>query len=267
MRRRWLLVQKEALLLFFLAALLLFVPLFRSFLQDIFSPFFQGGSKIFQEVSSVVSSFTSLAHLSQLAQDLEEENAFLRARVARLEYLEKENETLRQALQLQETLQEKSLPALVIGKNPGFFYEWIRINRGEKDGIQKGFPVVWNGTFVGVVEEVGRFQSRVRLITHPKSAFQGVDKETGAQGLLRGAYGTGVSFTMVPQTERLERGDTVVTSPLEEENGIPSGMLVGTIEEVGLDDEKVVQKASLRLAFSPKDLHLVFILFPSHKEI
>jgi len=68
--------------------------------------------------------------------------------------------------------QIKALPAKVIFREPASWSSTVWINIGEKENekigsqiISKNSPVVLGTSLIGVVEYVGRYQSRVRLIT------------------------------------------------------------------------------------------------------
>lgn len=74
-------------------------------------------------------------------------------------------------------LQIQSLPAKVIFREPASWSSTLWINLGEKDNekigkkiIGKNSPVLLGTSIVGVVEYVGRNQSRVRLITDSRLA-------------------------------------------------------------------------------------------------
>lgn len=84
-------------------------------------------------------------------------------------------------------LQLQSLPAKVIFREPESWSSSIWINVGEKDNdtlgricVAKNSPVLLGTSIVGVVEEVGRRQSRVRLITD-SSLVPAVRAVRGAQ--------------------------------------------------------------------------------------
>lgn len=74
-------------------------------------------------------------------------------------------------------LQICSLPATVIFREPAFWSSTLWVNVGERDNeklgmkvIGKNSPVILGTSIVGVVEYVGRAQSRVRLITDSRLA-------------------------------------------------------------------------------------------------
>lgn len=65
-----------------------------------------------------------------------------------------------------------SLTAWVVFRSPASWNSTLWINRGEKDNqvagktlIAKGSPVVYGKALIGIVEEVGKIRSRIRLIT------------------------------------------------------------------------------------------------------
>lgn len=75
-------------------------------------------------------------------------------------------------LQSQLDLALRSFPARVSFRQPASWSSSCWINVGERDNEQlgealicKNSPVIASGSVVGVIEQVGRFQSRVRLLT------------------------------------------------------------------------------------------------------
>lgn len=62
-------------------------------------------------------------------------------------------------------LQLKSTPAKVIFRSNSSWSSSLWVNVGSKDSIQKNSPVISGKSIVGVIDYVGKHQSRVRLIT------------------------------------------------------------------------------------------------------
>ncbi len=72
-------------------------------------------------------------------------------------------------------LQMKALPAKVVYREPCSWSSFLWIDLGERDNkalqealVAKNSPVVIGNTLVGVIEEVGEYRSKVRLITDSK---------------------------------------------------------------------------------------------------
>jgi rod shape-determining protein MreC len=84
------------------------------------------------------------------------------------------------------------------------------------------------------------------------------DLETGARGLIKGAYGLGMMMDMVAQSDALNAGDTVITSGLGGE--VPRGLLVGKIQEIKISPDKLFQQAIVVPRIKYQKLDVVFVI-------
>ncbi|GAF64072.1 rod shape-determining protein MreC [Alkalihalobacillus trypoxylicola] len=107
-------------------------------------------------------------------KNIYEENQVLKSRLE--EYakitvernlLENENETLRNMIDLEESLHDYLLrPAVVIHRYPDRWQEHIGLNRGEQHDVYRDMAVIdSNGGLIGKVKRVGKFSSYVQLLT------------------------------------------------------------------------------------------------------
>lgn len=113
--------------------------------------------------------------------DLHEQEGFIEMKLNELQELFSDTEQLKepmkrhyQELRALLELQVQSLPARVIFRDPAFWGSSIWINVGQEDNallsrhvVAKNSPVLSGTSVVGVVDYVGKRQSRVRLITDP----------------------------------------------------------------------------------------------------
>ena len=127
--------------------------------------------------------------------EVREENDRLRARLARLESEHEvltaealENRRLRSLLSLRERLGGQVIAAQVIGRDvsPFFRVTRIEVDRGERDHVAAGMPVVSARGLVGQIRRsFGRY-SDVLLAVDAGSAVDVIVQRTGARGMLRG---------------------------------------------------------------------------------
>jgi rod shape-determining protein MreC len=108
--------------------------------------------------------------------------------------------------------------------------------------------VVGDGILIGQLGEVYSTSARVTLLTHPESVINIVDEATGAQGVLRGAYGLGMTLDLIPQSDTLHTGDRVITSGLG--GTLPRALVIGTIEDIHPTPDRLFQQASIKPAVS-----------------
>jgi len=164
--------------------------------------------------------------------DLQTELNKLKIDKAKLTLLEEENKQLREQLNFFEDKQIRYTGAQVIGRDFEPFSSSIILNKGRRDGIVEGNPVIASGgVLVGKIIKSEDSTSVVRLINDNQSRIAGTltNKDTSI-GLIEGGYGISVHMNLIPQNETINIGDTVITSGLEE--GVPRGLLIGTVEAV-----------------------------------
>lgn len=82
--------------------------------------------------------------------------------------------------------------------------------------------------------------------------------DTNAEGIVKGEHSLGMIYDMVLQSETLKNGDTVVTSGLGQV--IPKGLLVGTLQDVRLTDDKLFQRATIKSPVRFDRLRNVFVI-------
>jgi len=229
----------------------------KSFFYFISSPiqksFWQTGKKatdFFEFFGSIKSSEEKNKNLSQQLTSLLSENS-------QLKELKKENEILRQALNLELQKEFNLQIAEVISRDPS--QDFILINKGAKDGIVKDTPVVTQEKAVcGKITEVFENFARVMLISSSLSSLDAKISDSDTYGIVKGKGGLNLDFTLIPKEKEIKEGNLVVTSPL---GGVfPKGLLVGEIKTIKKSDVEPFQEASLKPFFNISDLETVFII-------
>ncbi|MCH1430369.1 MAG: hypothetical protein L7U87_06370 [Chlamydiales bacterium] len=179
--------------LLLLSALLIKTPTFlvvglRGQLSSILSPFWNLGEKISHSVTAPINQISNLSHLKVTTENLEKnnsilmlENALLKEELLKLSSIELEklshnfpftNFALTDNDQLINRVKARAVIGKVIYRNPASWSSSIWINLGEthnKKGqppvIAVNSPVTSGGALIGIIDYVGKQQSRVRLIT------------------------------------------------------------------------------------------------------
>jgi len=229
----------------------------KNFFYVISSPiqktFWRAGDNI-SDFFEVISKTKKLkAEVDELELKIEE----LTAENARLKELKKENEVLREALGVSLEKEFKLLPAEVTGKE--ISQDFILINKGAKDGISRGLPVITQQkSLIGKIGEVYKNFSKVILISNEESSFDAKISETAIQGVVKGNGNLKLYLDLIPHEKEIKEGDLVVTTAL---GGIfPSGLLVGIIEEILKSDIHPFQKAKIFPFFNLKEIEILFII-------
>ncbi len=153
------------------------------------------------------------------------------ARLQRLESLEAENRRLRDLLDSAERVGERVLAAELLRVDLDPFHHRVLINKGSRDGLFAGQPLLDAEGIMGQVTQVGPFGAEAVLITDPGSA---TPVELVRSGLRTIALGTGdltrLELPYLPNTADIEEGDLLVTSGLGMR--YPRGYPVGRVTRV-----------------------------------
>lgn len=133
----------------------------------------------------------------------------------------------------------------------------ITINRGARDGISVGMPVVTELGLVGRVIGVQANASRVLLITDPGSAVSARLQTTRAEGTVRGQISGNLEMTFIPLGEQIQNGDLVITSGLG--GNLPPDLLIGQVTS-SRAGESVYQTAQIRSLINFDTLEFVLVI-------
>jgi len=202
---------------------------------------------------------TSISKLKKENADLIKENNKLVSAVALLSEEKRENEILREQLDLLPRDKYGLEACFVIGQDPQTLGSWILIDKGRTQGIKEDMPViVGEGILIGKISEVQLNTAKVNLLTNSSSTINALDLETGSRGVVKGEYGLGVVMDMVAQTDAINQGDTVVTSGLGSQ--MPKGLLIGKIQEVRTAGDKLFQNALVIPRVKYNKLEVVFVV-------
>lgn len=204
--------------------------------------------------------FEVISEIEKLKKENEElllKNQALLSENTRLKELKKENEVLREALEIGLEKEFKLLLSEIRGKD--ISQDTLLINKGSKDGISKGFPVITQQkALIGKIGEVYENFSKVILISNKESSFDVKISDSDIRGVIKGKGNLKLFLDLVPREKEIKEGNLVVTTVL---GGIfPKGLLVGEIKEVLKSDIQPWQGAKIKPAFDIKELETLFIL-------
>lgn len=123
-----------------------------------------------------------------------------------------------------------SIAASVIGRDPTNWNATLIINRGQKQGVKLGMPVVTALGVVGRIAEAGISTSKVIMLSDPSFAIASVVGRTRESGLLTGSLQGLCRLQYLTDRADVKVGDQVLTSSLSTE--FPEGLLIGQVIEV-----------------------------------
>lgn len=186
---------------------------------------------------------------------------------AGLQYLREENRVLRKYVNLFDEAKynyvlarvvSRSAPERVSGEN-----NRLIVDKGAGQGIAPGLLVVnQEGLVVGKISAVKDNIAEVSLSTDSDCRLSVASNLTQKTiGVAEGRAGLTVSVNFIPQTEKLEAGQRLVTSGLEPD--IPAGFVVGQVVRIDQTDNEIWQKAVMEPIADLDNLRIVSILLPS----
>lgn len=180
---------------------------------------------------------TSRRELIQENRRLEDRQKLYQARLQRLDALEVENIRLRSLLDSSYELDRPVAIAEITAVDLDPFNHLIQINKGLRDSISTGQPVIDADGVIGQVETVSPFTATVRLISDPS---HGIPVQVNRNGLRSVAFGTGrtdtLAITSLSNNASIEVGDLLVTSGLG--GRFPAGYPVGKVRRVSIDESQ-----------------------------
>lgn len=140
-----------------------------------------------------------------------------RVQLQKLDILEKENERLRQLLSATPKTTEDHLIAEIIAVDVDPYRHFIVLNKGSKDRVYKGQPIIDAHGVMGQVIYVNAMTSTAMLITDVSHAIPVQIDRTGLRSV---AFGTGqtdyLDLRHIPHNADIRVGDKLISSGLGE---------------------------------------------------
>lgn len=215
-------------------------------------------SRAGQRLGNAVREIGSVGSLNQKNSELEAKNQQLSAEIVRLRELEDENAQLRQQLKFPLRGSAEMVGADVIGYQPDNVRQLIQINRGTNDGIKVGQVVVSESNLVGKVQSVSVHAANVLLASDANFRVLVLDQNTRAPGIAAGQLGGTVIMDRIPQTAKVNNGDTIITNGLD--GDFPPGLIVGEVVSTKRPGESIFSQAQLKQPFEVTQLKLVRVI-------
>lgn len=154
-----------------------------------------------------------------------------------------EHDRLKKLMDLKDTLPVSSCAALVVAEDSSPWFRTVTIDRGEKDGIREGMPVVAMAGIVGRIVKVAQNSSRVLLLTDHASGISAVVQRSRARGVVVGKGGNSCSLEFSERGEDVRTGDIVLTSGI---GGVfPKGIPIGEITMVKKGEYGIFQTVNI----------------------
>jgi rod shape-determining protein MreC len=231
-----------------------------NFIFKIFSPIQKFFIKTGDRVVGFFEIILSIRDVGKENTELRQKNLEMESELTKLKETERENEVLREAL----NFSQKNIPlyeiASVVGKEIRGGGDWILIDKGSENGIEKDAVVISRGfSLVGKVIDINSDFSKVLLIINPKSTVAALIENSRSEGLIQKEEGGNKIFMdFVPKNENPEIGEKIITSGMDKV--YPGGILIGKIESVDLSQNQLFQKIIIAPATDFDKLEEVLVI-------
>ena len=222
--------------------------------------------------TAIATWFNDLQNYYKDTTDLQAENAALRQQIAKneetireAEAAVEENKRLHELLKLTQKRRDLSdLEAAMVTEHE--VTNWtssLTLNKGTSLGIEVGDCVIDEcGNLVGIIDQAGTNWSTVLTLVDTDTSLGAQVFRTGDLGLAQGSFSlmreNRLRMDYLPADCRLLAGDIVETSGLL--GNYPSGLVIGSVEEVQVDDSGASSYAILAPEANFDALTEVFVI-------
>ena len=216
---------------------------------SVFAPLEDGASRALKPARDLVNwvseTFNARGENSTLRTDVQK----LRAKLARLQSAQGENDQLKKLLGLDRKgvlAGYKPVTARVVGASPTVWYSTVTINAGSGDGVAVNDPVINGDGLIGRVTDVTHFSSKVTLITDSESAVSARVLPNGPQGVAEPEAGDPSTMLLdfIDKNEPIHSGQMVVTAGWTNgtiSSAYPPGIPIGEVQETTVGQQETYQ--------------------------
>jgi len=231
---------------------------FEKTISTVLSPFEDFSSKIHRMVSSPFVTIEKNSSLKEQVEKITKENSILKLRIQVYESVIDENKRLREGQGLKLYDGFKLITCPVIGGNPSFMYDTLRIGCGSKHGVELKQGVISSYGVIGVVMRVFVDSSDILLMTDPNSNLDVISKRTKMRSVLSGNFGNSMLLKYTEGADSVALGDLFITSGL---SGIfPPGLDVGRVMEYKNSLDGSALSLTLQTNYELRSLYEVWVL-------
>ena len=222
----------------------------------------ESASTLFGNISSTITSIKDYFRLKEINESLAKENILLKNRLEAYEFLQ---DTI-----IQRTVVEGSIPVYeyIGAKQVNATYNrtknYITLNRGRKNGLQKEMAVCTPEGIVGLIQDLSDHFAVVIPLINVDARISAKIKKNNYYGSLQWD-GNDYAYSYlndIPYHVEVNAGDTIVTSGLSKI--FPEGIVVGYVESV----DKVTAnflKIKVKLAVDFKRINHVYVILNNKK--
>ena len=207
--------------------------------------------------------FGSIKALNEKNQALIDENAALKEQLQNAELLEKENERLRDYLDMKNKYPSFAMEeGMVISHSSGNYITNFTLNRGTLHGIQTNMPVITKDGIVGYVVEVGLNWCMVSTLIETATSVGAYIPRSEVVGIVSGDYSMrqegNCKISYIDASADVQVGDTVYSSGTG--SVYPADLKIGTVTAIEVDEYNRTLVATVTPAVDFSQLKWVMVI-------
>ena len=231
--------------------------------QAVLAPIKYGATALTEQAEQWYSYMFRYEAVAAENEALREQIANMEDEARRADAVERENQRLRDLLNLKSTHEDYELvDAYIIDWDSTDWTNVVMINKGSEAGIEEGMcAITANGQVVGLVVEVGPNYAEVKTVLDSTLEISCVIASSGYNGMCKGGYIYNdinhLKLDYLPSSAIIRNKDAVVTSG---STVYPRDLIVGYVVDAGFDDTGVAKFAVLEPAAEIASLEQIFIL-------
>jgi rod shape-determining protein MreC len=215
------------------------VAMFENALLSSTRPFQQVATWATQGLSKVWDDYVYLVNVQRDNKQLREEIKWLQQENHRYLEAHLQYERLQRLLNFREQTSFNVVAAAVVGRNSNSWTEIIYINRGTRDKVAQGYPVVTYDGLVGQVIHAAPALSQVMLLTDFRSGVDAIVQRTRASGIVAGRGRSLAELKFLPVGADLQAGDRLISSGM---GGVfPKGLIIGEVRDINRNGRQTQQ--------------------------
>ena len=216
-------------------------------------------------ISHIARNISTIFDVIKERDDLKNQLNSYSSEESQIAELQRENDDLRQQLNVSRATQRKLIDANIISRTSGLTTgEAITINKGLRDGVEKGDMVVEAGNIlIGKIVEAYEARSLVRLISDKRFVVSVKISGSSAVGDIKQVQDGSTSkfiLDFITSTEAAAPHDIIVTSGID---GAPVGLVVGEISDIKENTGLLFKNVEIQPRFQNFTSPLVFVVKPS----
>ncbi len=232
------------------------VRLIRYWAVAAFDPFERSLGGLIDLSSSAYTTYRHLWHAQQENEELHVQLVAAQENIQKLAEQAGEAQRLRSLLEFRNQLAFQTVAAEVIASSPGENSNAIFIDKGTDYGLTSDLAVITPEGVVGKILAIFPHSAQVLLATDPSSGVGVTLAQSRVQGILKGGSDNLCHVHYVMNEEPVARGETVVTSGLDQV--YPKGLPVGAVVQVG--NGNIYKEIAVKPAVDLSRLKMVLVV-------